>query len=295
MRRVLLCAVAVAALGWGCDRADKAPTRVRAMGGFRTPESVKWDPAQDVYLVSNVNGNPGEKDNNGFISRVTPAGSVDNGFIVGGRNGITLNAPKGLALLGDTLWVADIDEVRAFHAATGAPLASVAIAGAVFLNDIAAAPDGSLYVSDTGIKFGAGGMEHPGPDRVFRVARDRQVSVVMEGHMLSGPNGVTWDRENDRLIIAPFAGSSLLSWKTGDQGPTVIGTGPGQFDGVEIVNDEIWVSSWADSSVSRYEDGEGTNLIKGVASPADIGYDAKRKRILIPLFTGDQVEVWQLP
>lgn len=295
MRQVLLCAVAVVALGEGCDRAEKAPVRVLTLGGFRTPESVKWDQAQDVYLVSNINGNPGEKDNNGFISRVTPAGSVDNSFIVGGRNNVTLNAPKGMALIGDTLWVTDIDEVRAFHAATGAPIVSVAIVGAVFLNDIAAAPDGSLYISDTGIKFSAAGMEHPGPDRVFRVARDRQVSVAMEGHMLSGPNGVAWDRENDRLIVVPFAGTSLLSWKPGDRGPTVIGTGAGQFDGVEVVNDEIWVSSWADSSVYRYEDGEGTNLIKGVPSPADIGYDAKRNRILIPVFTGDQVEVWQLP
>jgi sugar lactone lactonase YvrE len=293
MRRVvLLCAIA--ALGVACERGSGEPTRVRSVAGFRTPESVIWYAAPDVYLVSNIHGNPGDKDNNGFITRVTPEGSIDNSFIVGGRNGVTLNAPKGLALVGDTLWVTDIDEVRAFHANTGAPLAGVRIPNAVFLNDIVAGPDGVLYVSDTGIKFGAGGMEHPGPDRIYRISRERQVTVALEGHMLSGPNGVAWDRENDRLIVAPFASASLLSWKTGDQGPTVIATGAGQYDGVEVVNGGIWVSSWADSSVYRYQDGEGTNLIKGVPNPADIGYDGKRNRMLIPLFTEDRLEIWQL-
>jgi hypothetical protein len=66
------------------------------------------------------------------------------------------------------------------------------------------------------------------------------------------------------------------------------------FDGVEVVGNAIWVSSWADSSVYRYADGQGTNVIKGVQSPADIGYDAKRHRVLIPVFMGNTVEVWQV-
>jgi streptogramin lyase len=74
-----------------------------------------------------------------------------------------------------------------------------------------------------------------------------------------------------------------------------LGSGAGQFDGVEITHDgAMWVSSWADSSVYRYENAQGSSLIKGVPSPADIGYDAKRNRILIPVFTGNRVEIWQL-
>jgi hypothetical protein len=74
-----------------------------------------------------------------------------------------------------------------------------------------------------------------------------------------------------------------------------LGKGAGQFDGVEITGDgALWVSSWADSSVYRYAGGQGTNLIKGVPSPADIGYDARRNRLLIPIFTGNRVEIWQL-
>ena len=114
------------------------PVKAASVGGFQTPESVKWDSAQDVYFVSNINGAPSAKDGNGYISRLGPAGMVrDSAFIKG------LNAPKGMALVHDTLWVADIDQVRAFDARTAAPVATVPVPGAVFLNDIAAAPDGA--------------------------------------------------------------------------------------------------------------------------------------------------------
>ena len=294
MRTGLLIAT-LAALGAGavCRPADKggakAPIRAASVGGFLTPESVMWDSGQDVYFVSNINGAPNAKDGNGFISRVGPAGIVmDSAFMTG------LNAPKGMALVGDTLWVTDIDAVRAFNARTGAPVATVAVPGAIFLNDIAAAPDGSLYVTDTAIRFGAAGVEHPGTDQIFRIARDRTVTLVAKSDTFARPNGITWDAANGRFVVVPFGGTSLFTWKPGDAAPTVIGTGPGQFDGVEIAHGAIWVSSWADSSVYRYVNGQGTNLIKGVPSPADIGYDAKRNRLLIPIFTGNRVEIWQL-
>ena len=69
-----------------------------------------------VYFVANINGSPLGKDGNGFISRLTRDGKVDSlKFIAGGRGGAVLNAPKGMAISGDTLWVADIDAARAFH------------------------------------------------------------------------------------------------------------------------------------------------------------------------------------
>jgi sugar lactone lactonase YvrE len=239
--------------------------------------------------VSNINGAPNAKDGNGFISVIGPAGMMrDSAFITG------LNAPKGMAIVRDTLWVTDIDVVRAFNARTGVPVATVSVPGAIFLNDIAAAPDGSLYVTDTAIRFGANGVEHPGTDQIFRIAADHTVSVALRTDSLSRPNGITWDAANQRFVVVSFGGSALLAWKPGETTTTKLGTGPGMFDGVEIAHGANWVSSWADSSVYRYQNGEGSNLIKGVPSPADIGYDAKRNRILIPVFTANRVEIWQL-
>src|SRR2546430_11815559 len=53
---------------------------------------------------------------------------------------------------------------------------------------------------------------------------------------------------------------------------------------------KILVSSWNDSTVSSYETGQEVKVVTGVPSPADIGYDAKRNRLLIPIFTGNRVE-----
>src|SRR5512146_3108429 len=167
LARFLCCGLVLAA----CKPTDKGPpasqdsatpapppaptaTRVSAVPGFSSPESVLHDSAQDVYFVSNINGSATAKDGNGFISRVTPEGAVVNlRFIEGGKNGVVLNAPKGMALAGDTLWVADIDAVRAFDARTGAPLDSVSLStlAAVFLNDITATRSGGGSSSSSSV------------------------------------------------------------------------------------------------------------------------------------------------
>jgi sugar lactone lactonase YvrE len=296
--RFPLTLVAVAAALAACRSAPKAPTRVATVEGFQTPESVLYDSALDVYFVSNINGNPSMKDNNGFISRVKPDGSIETLKVVeGGKNGVTLNAPKGLALRGDTIWVTDIDAARAFNARTGALVASVDLGplGARFLNDPAFGPDGSLYITDTGIQFDEKGtMTHPGPDRIFKVAPDRKVSVAAQGPALEEPNGITWDGGDRRFLVVAFGGPDIFTWRPGDTAPTSIAKGPGGFDGVEVVGRAFFVSSWADSSVYRWQDGALTKVVTGVPSPADIGVDRKRNRLLIPIFTGNRIEIWQL-
>ena len=87
----------------------------------------------------------------------------------------------------------------------------------------------------------------------------------------------------------------MFEWRPGDKNPTVIATGPGGFDGVEMARGKMLVSSWTDSTVSMYQSGTQVKVITGVASPADIGYDGKRNRVLIPVFTANHLEVWQLP
>src|SRR5262249_52756837 len=81
--------------------------------GFKTPESVLYDPEQDLYLVSNINGKPIDADSNGFISKVSPEGKVvELMWIDGSKKTSSLNAPKGLAISGNLLYVADITFVR---------------------------------------------------------------------------------------------------------------------------------------------------------------------------------------
>jgi len=281
----------------GDTAAAAGPTaeRLVTVDSLEGPEAARWDPDQDVWFVSNVNGNSGAKDNNGYITRLAADGSIDSlKFIAAGRNRVTLHAPKGMAIVGDTLWVADIDAVRGFNRKTGAPVASINVKGAKFLNDIATGPDG-IYVTDTGVSFGADGqMTHPGPDAVYLIAgRKVSTAVVFDGE--PGPNGITWDSAGSRFIIVPFADKAITAWAPGDSTPQKIADGPGMQDGVEAFGaGRFLVTSWADSSLSVLSEGKMTKLAGNLPGGADIGYDRENGRVAVPQLTENQVQIFQI-
>ncbi len=300
LRYFILCAVA--ALASACDSLDQKPAteaaapaglqKIAEAAGMKTPESVRFDAAQDLWFVSNINGPAAGKDDNGFIVRLSADGAPMDStpFIEGGKKGVTLNAPKGMALVGDTLWVADIDAVRAFNAKTGAPIASVAITGAAFLNDVVAGPDGSIYITDTGVRFDdRGQMTHPGPDAIIQII-GRQYKAVATFAGQPGPNGIAWDAANGRFLINAFTSKNFFIWKPGMATPDSVGIGAGGGDGLEVLADgRALYTSWADSSLSVFVNGKSTTLMKGLPDPADIGYDQKRQRVAVPLFNNGKV------
>ncbi len=277
-----------------------APGRAATTNGFKTPESVRYDSANDVFYVSNINGSPLAKDNNGFISRMRPDGTIDSlELIAGGRDGVTLNAPKGMALIGDTLWMTDIDVVRGFNVRTGAAVATIDFSSfhALFLNDICVGGDGALYVTDMGVTSSGDSMAHvAGADRIFRIDAAHTATIALQTDSLHWPNGITWDKSGNRFIVVPYGKvPQLLAWRPGTPAPITIGYGPGQYDGVEILADRrLIVSSWADSTVS-IRDGNVRSAIKNLPSPADIGIDTRRMHIAVPLLTKDRVEIITIP
>jgi len=273
--------------------AAAGPTKVE---GFQAPESAKYDAELDVWYVANINGSPTDKDGNGYISRLKGDGSVDSlKFIVGGVNGVKLDGPKGMALQGDTIWVADITNVRGLNRRTGLPVASIAIKGSKFLNDITVGEDG-IYVTDTGVEAGKSGMSHPGPDRIYRIGPKHEVSVALENDSLAGPNGITWDGAGRRFIVVPFMGKTIVSWAPGSKQVTPLASTKGQLDGIELLSGgRILFTSWADSTLDVLDNGSVTPVSGGLPSPADIGVDTKRGRVAIPLLMENRVEFRPLP
>ena len=248
--------------------------------GFATPESILHDADSDLYLVANINGRPNAKDNNGFISRVTPAGLVQElKWIDGAHESITLHAPKGMALVGDELFVTDIDVVRVFNRRTGSPLRAVSIPEAVFLNDLAAGPDGAIYVTDN-----AAGTVH-------KLAQDDTFQCIASGNSLAGPNGIAVYQ--GAVYIAPWGSKMMYHLNNkGARGPARK-VPAAKLDGLVILADGYaLLSSWDGRAIYGVSvGGEVTTLFSDITAPADIGYDFKRGRVLIPHFLDDRLEV----
>lgn len=272
-----------------------APSPIRLAGvGFATPESVLHDTDSDLYLVSNVNGSPLDKDDNGFIARVSPEGRVTElKWIDAVSEDVTLNAPKGMAIVGDTLYVADIDTVRLFDRTTGAPKGEVPVAGATFLNDVTPAPGGGVYFTDSGLKAAASGFEPSGSAAVYHLAADGSLKALLRGPDLEAPNGIAVDGE--RVLVVTFGGRELYAIEGGVR--HVLATLPaGSLDGLVRLPDGRWaISSWESKAVYAGPlEGPFSLLLTGVPGPADIGVDAKRDRLLVPEFLDDEVLIQPL-
>jgi hypothetical protein len=289
---VLLATVAAACGGGEPGRTSDVAFSVADVG-FQTPESVLHDSAADVYLVSNINGNPLAKDDDGFISRVSPDGELlELKWIDGAEADVALNAPKGLAIKGDTLFVADIDAVRAFDRLTGRPIETRTIPGATFLNDMAVGPDGTVYVTDSGLEAGAEGLTPSGTDAVYQFGADGEAVPLVSGEALGRPNGIVVDGE--RILVVTFGTGDVTYVQAGTGVVSGVPKPPaGQLDGiVQIAPGHFLISSWEGRAVYRLgAGGRYDTVVDSVEAPADIGWDAGRSRVLIPLFTANRVEI----
>jgi sugar lactone lactonase YvrE len=279
---VVVAAVLVGSLGLA-----PAPRRLAVVDqGLAQPEALSYAASVDAYFVSNINGDIGVKKGNGFITRIRGDGTVDSlHFIQGGRDGVTLNAPMGSRVKGDTLWVLDVDVLRGFNVRTGAPVAAIDFGKfqPAFLNDVAIGPDGDFYVTDTKA------------NRILHVGRDRVPTEVLTSPSLALPDGIDWDPKRHELVLAPFGGTAVQRWKPGASQPTDVAPGKGKFDGVEIERDgTIYITSWNDSSVSVLAGSTLERRISGLPAPADVSYDSRRHRVGIVSLMANRFELWTI-
>ena len=261
--------------------------------GFATPESVLFDPKSGGYFVSNINGSPLEKDDNGFISVLHHTGKVhDLKWVDGASSEVELHAPKGMGIAHGKLYVADLDVVRMFDVKSAEFLGNIPIEGATFLNDIAVGPDETVYVSDSGLKEG---FEPSGTDAIYSINKANQIKTLIKDPSLGRPNG---------LLIAGN-GVFVVTFGTGEMyavGPDGVKSEPrrigeGQLDGLVRLNGrDVAVSSWGSSAVLRGRPGGRFEpIVQGIKAPADLGYDTKRARLLIPLFEDNAVLIVPVP
>ena len=263
--------------------------------GLATPESVVYDAADDFYFVSNIDGAPSAADGNGFISRIAPDGTVDNlKFVDGSKKGSTLNAPKGLAIVGDTLYVADLDTLRMFDRKTGKAKGAVKLKGATFANDVAAGPDGTIYVTDSGIKIDDSGVSETGTDGVWAV-KGKKAKLLAKGAELGHPNGISVDASSGAIWVCSFGSGELYTLDAKGARDKVQKLPGGQCDGLYVNGEEVWATSWEKSAVFKGTiGGELTQVWGDLKSPADFGFDQKRNLVLVPLFMENSVVAYEV-
>jgi DNA-binding beta-propeller fold protein YncE len=238
-----------------------------------------------VWFIANFHGEAAG-DANGFISRVAADGTIEELRYMTGSAQAPLHGPRGMFILGETLWVTDADGVHGFDRTTGTQLffRDFSPFQPGFLNDIALGPDGVLYVTDTG------------RSRIYRMAGE-EITIAVEDPRLGPPNGITLDADAGRFLLAAWGDSATVrAWDPATGEITDVGTvRTGRFDGIELVDGRILVASQADSSLHIIVNGEQIPVIRTPGRPADIGIDTRRGRVAVPYIALDRVDIWPLP
>jgi hypothetical protein len=289
LRKIALLALAATVAGTMASfGGSDGPTKLWEASGFENPESALPDTAAGVVYVSNVAGSPAGKDGNGFISKLTIDGDVTALKWVTG-----LDSPKGLALAGGKLYVADLDQLVEIDVATGTIAARHQAPGAKILNDVAADKEGRIYISDW-----------PG-NAIWRLA-DGKLEKWLESPDLKCPNGLLV--EGDKLIVAAWGTmepdfstkvpGNLLAVDVGDKTIANLGNGKpvGNLDGIEPYDAESYiVSDWVAGKVFRIaKTGEASELASLGQGTADINFLAASRTLVVPMMTQGKVAAFKL-
>lgn len=238
---------------------------------FRIPESTYLDAKNNVLYVSNIDGKSDEKDGKGFISKMTPDGKVTMLQWVAG-----LNAPKGMGVYKNNLYVADLSRIVTIDIASGKP-AFTEVDGAQFLNDVSIDERGNVYVSDS--RNG----------KIFRFANGK-AELYFEDADIKSTNGVLALKEALYFIDFKSGDFYKLDW---NKQLTKVGTTATGGDGiVSVGKNEFIISSWYGEVYFIDANGKTSKLLdtkEQKLSSADVGYDAKSKILYVPTFFGNSV------
>lgn len=269
--------------------AQAAPLSTQKISGLKMPESVVQATDGRVF-VSEINGFG--VDGDGQIS-VIEAGQVKL-FAKG------LDDPKGLAIIGQSLYVADNKRIlklalsgtkqgqaEVFAAATAFPVMPL------FLNDLEADLAGNLYVSDSGDLKGKGGA-------VYQINAQGQVRLLISGQQdnrILAPNGLLMDDTGDVLMVVDFASGILYSYNLATKQLLDIAEGFGGGDGVvHHANGSMFVSDWKNGKVFRLDmNGEVTPLAATYQSAADIALTKDEKVLMVPDMKAGELDFIVLP
>jgi hypothetical protein len=278
---------------WSCQRtakesAEEQPTEITNVvleqkwatdTLFQVPESVCFDEDRNVIYVSNIAGDPRETDGQGFISRLSPDGTIlDLKWIE------DLNAPKGMGVFRNFLYVTDISSVVVVNIDDGNVVENYDIPEASFLNDISIDENGLVYVSDS-------------DQSRIHLIRNGIVETWMAGNPLNGPNGLYCEEEE--IMLASFGDEQFKKINRENKQVSILASEIGRGDG--IAKDSLGnylVSSWLGQVFYIFPDErekiELLNTIDQQINSADIDLIEGENLLLVPTFYDNRVVAYQV-
>lgn len=245
---------------------------------MKTCESVLYDQQRNSLFVSCINGTPSDKNGSGYIARLDPDGTLQTLEWVTG-----LNAPKGMGVYGNQLYVTDIDELVIIDIDQGTVTKKVPLQGASFLNDIAVDSDGTVYISDsdTGI--------------LWKYKDGELNQWITEG--LDRPNGLYV--EGSRVLLTSSGSQDLKVIDKNSGTFEAVTTGIGAGDGLEYTGKDGYyvATSWTGEIFLIHPDFTKETLLKTSdqeINSADIGFNQAEQIVYVPTFFDNRVVAYRL-
>ena len=258
--------------------------------GLKNPAGFIVDPASGSYFIANENGGPSDKDNNGFITKLDENGKIVKLKFIEGGGGVTLHAPKGLAVLGQTLYVSDIDKVRRFDITTGRPLGEVDLSAfkVDFLTGLATGDNGVLYIADSGA------------DTIYKVDTSplSKPTVLVKNTALEGPHGLAVNPSTGALVAVSWNKGKILEIAKDGTVKVLFANSFfnarfGNLAGVDFdAFGNMYVADFSQGKVVRIDpDFRIQAIAEFLPTPASVSIDRKNHLILIPFLSGNAAEL----
>ena len=254
--------------------------------GLNEPESVVFDKKNSAIYISNINGDPLKIDKNGYISKISVDGQIlDKKWITG------LDAPKGMAIFNDYLFVADVNKIWRINT-SNKKKKLFSVNGAGFLNDLVVDKKGRIYASDM---F---------KNRIYQL-KNENITIWKQSKLLDSPNGLLI--EGNYLIIACW-GKIKSGFDTEIKGKLIkvnlktreiqkfFSTRPiGNLDGIVFNKDNGYLSTdWINGKLfSINKKGIVTNSFKINKGAADLEILMHKNLILIPMMKNNNLTAFQ--
>jgi len=237
------------------------------------PESVLPDAKHTQLYVSLIDGGGWDADGKGGLGKLSLDGKHYNGKWFAG-----MDAPKGLGLYKNKLYVADISHVVVVDVAIDKIVRIITIPDATGLNDVTVDEAGIVYVSDS--KSG----------KLWRIENDVP-TLYMDN--LPGINGLKASKKGLYIL----AKKAVLLANAAKQTVTITNL-PNGGDGIEEAgNGDLIVSEWLGIVYYVYADGRKEVLLdthEQKRNTADIHFDQATQILYIPGFNTKTVSAYKL-